>query len=72
MEQLFVGAIVHYVYNLGFGETNLICVPAIVHTIYHKESGNIAVREFQTMDLKSCQYSETHERGGTWHWPERT
>jgi len=69
MEDLTIGILVHYVYNLGFGQPYK-HVPAIVMDVLDKNTGNINVREFQTMDYKSCLYSEDKEPG-TWHYPER-
>jgi hypothetical protein len=69
MDALHIGSIVHYCYNLGFGGPPK-CVAAIVTDVFDKNTGNINVREFQSMDLKSCLYSEAKESGGTWHWAE--
>ena len=69
MEGLTVGRIVHYCYNLGFGGPPK-HVAAIVMDVLDTDTGNINVREFQSMDYKSCLYSEGKE-AGTWHWPER-
>jgi hypothetical protein len=69
MEELTVGSIVHYCYNLGFGGPPK-HVAAIVTDVFDRATGNINVREFQSMDVKSCLYSENKE-AGTWHWIEK-
>jgi hypothetical protein len=70
MEQLIVGSIVHYMENLGYGQPPK-CTAAIVIDVYDKAAGNINVREFGNLHIRSTLYSENKE-GGTWHWPERT
>ena len=69
MGELFIGAVVHFAYNLGFGGPP-VCVPAVVTFIYDQKTGNIAARELQTLDMKSMLYAAGGE-AGTWHWPEK-
>ena len=69
-----IGRVVHYVsYGTPGGEYGSECRAAIVTEIDTSDTVGLAVLNPTGMFFNSAVvHDEETERGGTWHWPERS